>query len=205
SSKKLPVYFGVPQGIILGPILFHLYIADLPNCIKAKSIQYADDTTLYESSKEANIPSLIKDLEHDLASLSSWSNGKMLMFDGDKLQLVSFSKNRGLFSYLMRSDNKSIPYGKSAKLLGVTFDESLNWSEQINNILKSCYGTLRKLKNFQRSSPFKVRKSLAEALILSKLNYCNVVYGAPTVYAQTSPTRTNMCSWLCFQKICYGK
>ena len=66
-------------------------------------------TTLYESSKEAKIPWLIKDLEHDIW----WSNGKMLMFNGDKLQLVFFSKScGGLLSYLMRSDSKSIPYGK---------------------------------------------------------------------------------------------
>ena len=189
TSKELPVHFGVSQGSILCPILFNLYVADLPNCIKAKSIQYADDTTLYESSKEANIPSVINDLEHDLTSLSSWSNDKMLMFNSDKLQFVSFSKSHGLFSYLVRSDNKSIPHGKSEKLFGVTFDECLNWSEHINNVLKPCYGTLRTLKNFQRFTPFKVRKSLAEALILSKLNYCNVVYGQLPQYMLKRPQR----------------
>ena len=194
SSKKLPVHFGVPQGSILGPILFNLYVAELPNCIKAKSIQYADDTTLYESSKETNIISLIKVLEQDLTSLSSWSNEKMLIFNSDKLKCVSFSKTRGSFSYLMRYDKKSIPYGKSAKLLGVTFDENLNWSDHINNTLQSCYGTLRTLKNFKRFTPFKVRKTLAEALILSKLNYCNVVYGQIPQYMLKRLQRIQTCA-----------
>ena len=194
SSKKLPVHFGVPQGSILGPILFNLYVAELPNCIKAKSIQYADDTTLYESSKETNIISLIKVLEQDLTSLSSWSNGKMLIFNSDKLKCVSFSKTRGSFSYLMRYDKKSIPYGKSAKLLGVTFDKNLNWSDHINNTLQSCYGTLRTLKNFKRFTPFKVRKTLAEALILSKLNYCNVVYGQLPQYMLKRLQRIQTCA-----------
>ena len=178
SSKRLPIHFGVPQGSILGPILFNLYVAELPNCTKTATIQYADDTTLYGSSKEARIPNLIKDLEQDINSLCSWSNENALVINNDKLKFVSFSKfsNTGK-SYLIRSNNKSIQHTRSAKLLGMTFDENLSWTEHINNTLKSCYGTLRTLKNFKRFTPFKVRKSLAEALILSKMNYGNVVYG----------------------------
>ena len=64
----------------------------------------------------------------------------------------------------------------NVKLLGVIFDKHHTWIEQINNI-KSTHGTLWALQKFSRFTPMKVKKTLAEALILSKINYCNVVYG----------------------------
>ena len=70
--------------------------------------------------------------------------------------------------------------GKAAVLVttkqSVIFDQCLIWIDQINNIIRSVHGTLRVLRKFSRFTPMKVRKTLAEALILSKINYCNVVY-----------------------------
>ena len=79
-------------------------------------------------------------------------------------------------SYLIRSSNNSIEQKDNVKLLGIVFDENLTWNEQINRITKSSYATLRAIRKFGRFTPFHVRKSLAEALILSKLNYGNVVF-----------------------------
>ena len=71
--------------------------------------------------------------------------------------------------------------GKVAVLVttkqSVIFDQYLIWIDQINNIIRSIHGTLRVLRKFSRFTPMKVRKTLAEALSLSKINYCNVVYG----------------------------
>lgn len=185
----------MPQGSILGPVLFNLYVADLSNCTKTKTIQYADDTTLYGSSKSVGTSSLIKDLENDIKSLSMWSNDNTLVFNNEKLKFVSFTNIRITEkSYLIRSNRKSIEHERSAKLLGVIFDENLSWSEHVNNTLKNCYGTLRTLRNFKRFTPFKVRKSLAEALVLSKLNYCNVVYGQLPKYMINRLQRLQICA-----------
>ena len=62
------------------------------------------------------------------------------------------------------------------KLLGIHFDENLSWKDHVNNVVKSCYGTLRILRQFKRFTPLNVRKTLAETLVLSKISYCNVVY-----------------------------
>ena len=77
----------------------------------------------------------------------------------------------------MQSNGKSIKQKPTAKLLGVTFDCNLTWNEQINIITKSSYCVLRVLKTFKRFTPFTTRKCLAESLVLSRTNYCNVVYG----------------------------
>ena len=64
QSTRLPIYFGVPQGSILGPVLFNIYVAKLSTCIDSNSIQYADDTNIYKSSSKANAISNTRTLEN---------------------------------------------------------------------------------------------------------------------------------------------
>ena len=195
SSEHRPVFFGVPQGSILGPILFNMYVAEIPICITSKSIQYADDTTIYESAKECDAPSLLNTLERDISNLSSWSDENSLVFNNDKLKFVTFSRNPNKNkSYLLRTNMKSIEQNESTKLLGITFDEKLNWSEHVNTTLKSCYSILRTLKSFKRFASFKVRKSLAESLLLSRLKYNIVVYGQLPQYMLNRLQRLQNCA-----------
>ena len=69
QSTQLPIYFGVPQGSILGPVLFNICVAKLSRCIASNSIQYGDDTNIYKSSSEANTMSTIRALENDIPEL----------------------------------------------------------------------------------------------------------------------------------------
>ena len=64
QSTRLPIYFRVPQGSILGPVLFNIYVAKLSTCIDSNSIQYADDTNIYKSSSKANAISNTRTLEN---------------------------------------------------------------------------------------------------------------------------------------------
>ena len=82
----------------------------------------------------------------------------------------------------MKSNGKSIKQKPTAKSLGITFDCNLTWNEQINIITKSTYGVLRVLKTFKRFMPFTTRKCLDELLVLSRINYCNVVYSQMPKY-----------------------
>ena len=109
---------------------------------------------------------------------------KSLVFNKDKLLSVLFISKRAIYdrSYLMKSNCKSIKQKPTAKLLGITFDCNLIWNEQINIITKSIYGILRVLKSFKRFTPFTTRKCLVESLVLSRINYCNVVYGQMSNY-----------------------
>ena len=122
------IFFGVPQGSILGPILFNIYVSELPDIIRSPSIQYADDTALYRSCKKKDIIETIKHLENGLTSLSNWSNKDGLVFHNNKLQMILMGKPRSLStdcSFLMRSDGKSVRQESSVRLLEVTFDENL--------------------------------------------------------------------------------
>ena len=152
-----------------------IYVSSLPSCLKSNSIQYADDTSLYISNSIRNIQSTISILKTDL---NTWSKNNGLVFNNDKLLSVLFTSKRTVYdrSYLIKSNSKFIKQKPTAKLLGITFDCNLTWNEQINSITKSTYGVLRVLKTFKRLTSFTTRKCLAESLVLSRINYCNVVY-----------------------------
>ena len=89
---------------------------------------------------------------------------------------------------------QSIKQEEKIKLLGITIDQNLSWSDQINNLMKSSYSTLRALKRFERFTPFRVRKTLAETLILSKLNYCNAIYADIPKYMMKRLQRIQICT-----------
>ena len=178
------MFFGVPQGSILGPVLFNLYVAELADRTYSKTIQCTDDTTLYQHCKISTLHECVLAIQKDVEKLLSWWQQNNLIFNCDKLESILFSSSRLSSkhnledsSLLIRCSRQSIQQKANVKLLGVIFDQHLTWIDQINNIIRSTHGTLRVLRKFSRFTPMKVRKTLAEALILSKINYCNVVYG----------------------------
>ena len=94
QSSCRPIYFGVPHGSILGPVLFNIYVATLPSCVQTNSIQYADDTSLYKSSSPTNIQSTIQTLENDVSELCLWSKNNGLIFNNNKLKSIVFTSKR---------------------------------------------------------------------------------------------------------------
>ena len=95
-------------------------------------------------------------------------------------------------SYLFRSNRKSIAEEPNIKLLGVNFDQNLTWPSHVNSIVKASYEILRTSKTFKHFTPFKAHKSLAESLLLSKLNYSNVVFGQVPKYQSIFKTVYNV-------------
>ena len=170
----------------MGPVLFNIYVAKLSTCIESNSIQFADDTNICKSSSKANTILTIRTLENDISELLKWSKDNGLVFNNDKLKSIAFSsrKTNDDKCFLIRSKGKSIQQEPTAILLGVTFGQHLTWNEQINLVTKSNYNILRVLKTFKRFTPWNVRKSLSETLILSRMNYCIVVHSQIPKYLQ---------------------
>ena len=94
SSEMSNIYFGVPQGSMLGPVLFNLYVADLSEILSSTSAQYADGTTIYDSCKNSEIKSCVQNLKKDLNNLSQWSTNKNLLFNEDKTKSILFLKSQ---------------------------------------------------------------------------------------------------------------
>ena len=174
KSNLAEVQFGVPQGSVLGPMLFNLYVTDLQDNLPstATTFQYADDTTIYTRCRPGNLCQTAQRLNSTLQKLNSWSSSAQLALNPTKTQamLLSTSQMARVHSLhenrqLLEIDEKVVQYVQQSKLLGVHF-----------HVSKSCYSTLsilRKIKNF---TGFKLRKHLVESLVFSKSDYCDTVF-----------------------------
>ena len=177
SSKKT-ITCGVPQGSILGPLLFLLYINDLPECLRSTTpCMYADDTQIFSSSYDAN--ELTIKLNSDLAHVRNW-----LIENNLKLQMHP-SKSKFMFigsSYNLNNKNtekpvvvNNIPVSRTDthKCLGVQVDEKLSWDSHIDMIYKKVsagIGAMRRIKPFV---PVDTLEKVYKSLVQPYFEYCS--------------------------------
>ena len=153
NSLSLPVTCGVPQGSILGPLLFLLYVNDLPNTSSLLTFHlFADDTNLYFSSK--NLSHLEANLNHELKSVAEWMKcNRLARLNISKTNFILFhsSKLKPSQSLRIKIDGTLIKQVDSTKYLGKTFDSNLTWKSHINELclkLSKTVGILSKVRHF---------------------------------------------------------
>ena len=164
--------------------------------IESNTIQYVDYTNIYRSSPKANTIPTIRICKNYISELLKWSKNNGLVFNNHKLRRILFSsrKTNDNKSFLIRTEGKSTQQEPTGKLLCVTFHQHLTWNEQINIVTKSNYNILRILQKFKRFTSWNVQKSLAETLILSRMNYCIVVHSQIPKYLQKRWQRLQNCA-----------
>ena len=130
SSQEYPVNVGVPQGSILGPILFLLYINDLPDDAICDIATYADDATLYSKCDRASDLwqqlELASELESDLRDTVDWGKKWLVDFKAGKTQLVSFDRSNNNVSIDVKMGGSILEEKSSFKMLGLTFSSKLD-------------------------------------------------------------------------------
>lgn len=183
SSKFMPVTAGVPQGSILGPLLFLLYINDLPLHVNNTDIDlFADDATLH--TYHNNVHSIENALNVDLCEIEDWCsrNQMVLNIEKTKCMLMGTQHRKSKLTsskFDLCVSDKVLKNVESEKLLGVHIDHSLRYISHIDSVCKSLtyklhVFTLRKIKKFL---PLHTRKLFYNAYILPSLNYCLTIWG----------------------------
>ena len=177
NSSILPVLSGVPQGSILGPLLFLLFINDLPQYVlHSIPLLFADDT---KCLSPISSPLDCQLLQSDLDKLSNWSFEWRLLFNESKCTLLSFSSNDysspNIFPYYI--NNCEITSCTHHKDLGITMSCDLSWSMHIAQISSKAYRILGLLRRtFSATNSITTRKSLYISLVRSQLLYGSQIW-----------------------------
>jgi hypothetical protein len=174
-SSFEPVLSGVPQGSSLGPILFILYINDLPMRIShSKMVSFADDTKCYKGVHDIEHATI---LQQDLNEVGFWSSTWKLNFNVDKFALVHFHSWDVKFDTSYSMNGIDISEVESHKDLGIILASDLSWSRHHDYILARAYGKLSQVRRtFSDYCTVGTRKKLYVSLIRSQLIYGSQIW-----------------------------
>ena len=188
SSKPALLKQGVPQGSVLGPVLFSMCVTPLGNLTKRFDIfyhMYADDTQLYRSASSCQFPENVEKIQQAVESVKVWMTNNKLKLNCDKTELIKIATRPKLKSLPQGStvmfSGTNIPFSDTVRDLGVYLDGSLSMEAHINTLCKSMFLELRRISHIRSLLDEAATKSLMSAFIMSRMDYCNsLLYGIPS-------------------------
>lgn len=178
--------YGVPQGSILGPALFSIYLNDLPTIPHFGSLEsYVDDSKLYLSFpvKDTNI--ITQKINEDLSLIASWCCHNHLLINPDKTKLLVMGTRQMLQKlphFYITLLGKEITPVTSARDLGIQMDETLSYNEHVTKITSTCMASLCQINRIKHLLDPSTLESVITSLVFSKLYFCS------TVWSNTSKT-----------------
>ena len=182
TSSWRPVLAGVPQGSILGPLLFLVYINDLPDGLKSNPKLFADDTSLFTIVKDKNESANI--LNDDLQLISSWAYKWKMLFNPDSkkpAQEVLFSRKNQIQNHPAISlNNIQVERTNFQKHLGLILDEKLNFKQHVDSAISKVSKGISVIKKLRHTLPRKSLITIYKVFLRPLIDYGDIIYLAIT-------------------------
>jgi hypothetical protein len=180
TSSSCWLQIGVPQGSILGPLLFIMYTKDLEDIVRKYGFSihlYADDTQLYFAFDVHSDQPDLTAINSCFKEIKQWMAINFLKLNDDKTEFIDIGPYQSPIQSL-KLDGMDIVPVKKAKNLGFVFDHLMSLDDQVNAVTRTCYLNLRNLMKIGSHLSRALKIQLVHSNILSFVDYCNAVYGS---------------------------
>lgn len=197
-SRSREIHAGVPQGSVLSPLLFALYVNDMPKLPTVQLAQFADDTAFFTKGRRHDTN--INRLQAQLDSLVRWCRLNKLKINPEKTVAVYFTKKRPDLRLNLRLSDRNIPWSPSVRYLGVTMDRGLFFHHHISDTRNKAAGMAKELFPFffSRELPIRTKLRLYKQTVQSKILYGSTSWG---VASQTQRHRLQVIQNRCLRWI----
>lgn len=187
SSPPHDLHFGVPQGSVLGPVLFSIYLAPLANIMRRHGIMfhlYADDSQLYLSFSPPSSAAALARMERCIAEVRIWLARNFLQLNDGKTEILvigsPFQLPHAQITHLTIG-GMAVPVTQSARNLGTLLDSNCTLHSQVTAVCKSAWFHLRSIGRIRKFLDFEATKLVVHALVTSRLDSLNaLLYGLPS-------------------------
>ena len=177
-SEYKKIESGVPQGSVLGPLLFLIYINDLENNLKSKVKFYADDTMLYSIVKDPFISAA--DLNNDLELIQKWAFQWKMEFNPDPLkqatEMIFSCKRKKPIHPPLYFNGSQVSSEPEQKHLGLIVTPNLSFVKHIHEKIKKANKNIGIIKFLSKYLPFKTLNQMFKTFARTHLDYCDIIY-----------------------------
>ena len=200
-----PIKAGAPQGSVLGPLLFLIYVNDLENGIKSKVKFFADDTSLFSIVRDPSMTA--SDLNGDLELIKNWAHQWKMCFNPDPTKpaeevIFSMKKDKSVHPPIY-FDGKQVKRVNCHKHLGLILDSKLTFSKHINEKISIARKWIGVIKNLSPYLPLKSLDQIYKMHVRPHFDYCDVIYHIPVITHELSSLLSLNCTMEALERTQY--